>query len=128
MVEVEDVLKEIVGQENVSNSPSVLEAYRFVALSQDFPVCSRPEVVVLPSNEEQVSRILSLANRSRIPVVTRGQATGFQGENVPLEGGIMMDMSLMDRLIEIDEDNMVVIAETGCTTRTSANTSTTALT
>ena len=121
MVEVEDVLKEIVGAENISSSPSVLEAYRFVALGQDFPVCSRPGVVVLPSHEEQVSRILRLANRSRIPVVTRGQGTGFQGENVPLEGGIMMDMSLMNRLIEIDEDNMVVIAETGCTMNTLAD-------
>ncbi|MFH1489507.1 MAG: FAD-binding oxidoreductase [Pseudomonadota bacterium] len=120
MVEIEDVLKEIVGAENVSSSPSVLEAYRFVAMSQDFPVCSRPAMVVLPSSEAQVSRILSLANRSRIAVVTRGQATGFQGENVPLEGGIMMDMSLMNRLIEIDEDNMVVIAETGCTMNTLA--------
>lgn len=120
MVEVQDALREIVGAENVSGSASVLEAYRFVALGQDFPVCSRPGVVVLPSDEEQVSRILRLANRSRIPVVTRGQATGFQGENVAVEGSVMMDMSLMNQLIEVDEDNMVVIAEAGCTINTLA--------
>ncbi|MBI5969239.1 MAG: FAD-binding oxidoreductase [Deltaproteobacteria bacterium] len=115
MLDIEQMLKEIVGPENVSSNPAILEAYRFVAMGQDMPVCTRPGIVVMPANEEQVSRILTLANRSRLPVVTRGQGTGFQGENVPLEGGIMMDMSLMNRLIEIDEENMVVIAETACT-------------
>ena len=121
MVTVQDELREIVGVENVSTSPSVLEAYRFVAVGQDFPVCSRPGAVVLPSNEEQVSRILILANERRIPVVTRGQGTGFQGESVAIEDSILMDMSLINRLIDIDEDNMVVIAETGCTMNTLAN-------
>lgn len=115
MLDMEQMLKEIVGPENVSSNPAILEAYRFVAMGQDMPVCTKPGIVVMPANKEQVSRILSLANRSRLPVVTRGQGSGFQGENVALEGGIIMDMSLMNRLIEIDEDNMVVIAETGCT-------------
>jgi glycolate oxidase len=115
MLDTEQMLKEIVGPENVSSNPAILEAYRFVAMGQDLPLSSRPDIVVMPSNEEQVSRIMSLANRIRLPVATRGQGTGFQGENVALEGGILMDLSLMNRLIEIDEDNMVVIAETGCT-------------
>ncbi len=115
MLDTEQMLKEIVGPEKVSSNPAILEAYRFVAMGQDMPVSTRPDIVVMPSNEEQVSRILSLANRIGLPVVTRGQGTGFQGENVPLQGGIMMDLSLMNRLLEIDEDNMVVIAETACT-------------
>ena len=44
MTQIEDALKEIVGAGNVSSSPSVLEAYRFVALGQDFPVCSPPSL------------------------------------------------------------------------------------
>jgi FAD/FMN-containing dehydrogenase len=120
MVEVHDALKEIVGAENVSSSPSVLEAYRFVATGQDFPICSSPGVVVLPSNIEQVSQIIRLANRLHTPMVTRGQGSGFQGENVAKEGSILMDMSLMNQIIEVDEDNMVVIVETGCTMNTLA--------
>jgi len=91
MLDTEQMLKQIVGAENVSSNGAILEAYRFVAMGQGMPVSARPDIVVMPSNEHRVSRILSLANCLRLPVVTRGQGTGFQGENVPLEGGIMME-------------------------------------
>ena len=73
-----------------------------------------PQVVVLPQNTEQVVEIVKLANETRTPVVPRGGGTGTWANNVALYGGIMLDMALMDKILEIDEDNMVLVAEGGC--------------
>lgn len=111
--EIGKKLAEIVGPENVSTSITDREAYAFVPLGQDMPI-GRPDIVALPKTAEQVSEILTLANKHGIPVVVRGRGTGFLGENVVLRGGILLDMSNMDGVVDIDEENLVVIVEGGC--------------
>lgn len=109
-----DMLEQVVGKENVSTSIAELEAYSFVSTSADLPR-RRPDVVVLPETAEQVANILKYANRSAIPVLVRGAGTGFVGENIPLKGGILLDITRMGKILEIDEKNMVAIVEGGCT-------------
>lgn len=74
-----------------------------------------PTIVVRPQNVEQVSRILKLAQRTRTPVTVAGAKSGAGGANTPTQGGILLDMLDMDKVMEIDEDSMAVLAQAGCT-------------
>jgi glycolate oxidase len=75
-----------------------------------------PEVVVKPDTAQQVSDILRLANRERIPVTPRGAGTGLSCGAVPLLGGILLSLERMNRILEIDRENMVVLVEPGVVT------------
>jgi len=72
-----------------------------------------PEVVVRAETTQEVSRILSLANRERIPVTPRGGGTGLTGGSIPAYGGILLSLEKMNRIIELDEDNLTVTVEPG---------------
>ncbi len=74
---------------------------------------SAPDVVVRVQSGQEVSKILSYANKRLLPVVTRGAGTGLVGGAVAVTGGIMLDTTLMNRIIELDEDNMTVTVEPG---------------
>ena len=66
------------------------------------------DVVVQPVNANEVLAVLAYARRHEVAVTTRGAGTGNYGQCVPLEGGIVLDLSLMDRLEEITEDGVAV--------------------
>jgi len=66
------------------------------------------DVAVQPSSVEEVLAILCFASEREIPVTTRGAGTGNYGQCVPLEGGIVLDLSLMDKLEEITQDGVAV--------------------
>ncbi len=103
-----DELRGIVGP-RVSNSPAELCCYSCDA-SQ---VYGLPEYVVRPLTTEEVSRILSLAYKYEIPVTARGAGTGLAGGAVPLRGGMVLDMSGMNKILEIDVENLQVHVEPG---------------
>lgn len=102
-------LQKIVGNERVSASSAELYCYSCDA-SQ---VRGMPDFVVRPVSTEQVSKIVRLANKEEIPVTSRGAGTGMAGGAVPLEGGIVLDMSSMDRILEMDMGNLQVTIEPG---------------
>jgi glycolate oxidase len=77
------------------------------------PLKVLPEVVVKPRNTEQVSKILHLANKLRIPVTFRGQGTGLSYGAVPIRGGIVLSFEDMNKILEIDEENLVAVVESG---------------
>lgn len=77
------------------------------------PLNVLPDVVVKPQNTEQVSKILHFANTQRIPVTFRGQGTGLSYGAVPLQGGILLSFEDMNRILEIDERNLVAVVESG---------------
>lgn len=104
-------LEEIVGAEKVLVDRESLDKYSHDEASSRFKAF--PEVVVKPQNTEQVSKILSLANKERIAVTFRGQGTGLSCGAVPLYGGILMSFEDMNRILEIDESNLVAVAESG---------------
>ena len=71
------------------------------------------EIVVLPANVEQVSAVIKAAKRANVPIVPRGSGTGLAGGAVPAEGGIVLSLARLDRILEIDLPNRIAIVEPG---------------
>ena len=71
------------------------------------------EALAFPLSTEEVSALLRYAHEQRVPVTPRGAGTNLVGSTVPLEGGIIIDLSRMDRVLELDEDTMTVTVEPG---------------
>jgi glycolate oxidase len=72
-----------------------------------------PQAVVLPVSAEEVSEVVKLANRHRIPVVPRAGGTGLTDGAVPVRHGIMVDVKLMNRILEIDHEDRTVTVQPG---------------
>jgi len=105
----------IVGEHNVTTALHQ-RAIRAV-VSCSFPIHRwqehLPDVVVLPGSTEEVSEILKLANKRRIPVVPRAAGTGLNDGAVPLRKGILLDIKRLDQVLELDAVNMTVTIQTG---------------
>jgi glycolate oxidase len=72
-----------------------------------------PEVVVLPSETEQVVAVVRLAKQYNLPIVPRGSGTGLAGGAVPAEGGIVLSLARLNRILKIDLENQLAIVEPG---------------
>jgi glycolate oxidase len=72
-----------------------------------------PEVLLRVQSTAEVAAIMKYANEHLIPVTARGSGSGLVGGAVPIEGGIMLDMTLMKRILELDEANLTVTVEPG---------------
>ena len=105
-------LKKIAGKKNVLDTPEDLAVYGYDATFADSP----PDVIVLPTGTEQVSRIIKLAGENKIPVIPRGMGSGLAAASVPFSGGILLTLSRMNRLIEIDRENRTAFVEVGIIT------------
>ncbi len=77
-----------------------------------------PDVVVKPASAEEISAIMRLANRELIPVTPRGAGSGLSGGAVPVYGGILLSVERMNRILEVDRDNLVIVVEPGVVTNT----------
>jgi glycolate oxidase len=106
-------LRHIAGDENVLVDAEEMERY-----SHDETVGLRadPDVVVKVTGAEQVSEVLKLAQRERVPVTPRGAGYGLSGGAVPTEGGIVLSLEKMNRILEIDKENLMVTVEPGVIT------------
>ena len=76
-------------------------------------VSSKPDVIIRVLKTEEVSEVMKYANARRIPVVVRGSGTGLVGAAVALHGGIMIETTGMNRILELDPDNLTVTVEPG---------------
>ncbi len=102
-------LSEIVGDRYV-----LTEKEDVIVYEQDGSILQvMPEIVVLPANAEQVSAVVRAARRENLPIVPRGSGTGLAGGAVPAEGGIVLSLARMNRILEIDLSNRVAIVEPG---------------
>jgi len=108
--EIRERLEEIVGEENVSSLPQDIEEH---AIDESPLEPHPPELVVKPANTEEVSEVLKLANEELIPVVAQGSRTGLSGGAHPIHGGIALSMERMNKILEIDEENLMVTVEPG---------------
>ena len=109
------ILKEltgIVGSANLTTEPSDLLCYSYDATQQSF----LPEVVVHPAAAKQIAAIMQLANRELIPVFPRGAGSGFSGGALPTKGGIVLTTERMDKILEIDQENLIATVEPGVVT------------
>ena len=108
-------LETILGKEYVSTRGLDLKAYAFVQGTGADMIGMKPaDAVVLPASASEVSEVVKLANKYKVPIVPQGARTNSCGMNVAHKGGIVVDMQRISNSIEIDEDNMVVIADAGC--------------
>jgi glycolate oxidase len=106
---IKQSLKEIVGEENFSDSLIDLIAYSKDASEHQH----RPEAAVWPANTEQVVAIMKLANQKKIVIVPRGAGTSLAGTAVPRKGGIILDLCRMDKIIEINIEDRLVVVQPG---------------
>jgi glycolate oxidase len=75
-----------------------------------------PEVAVFPTTTAQVFATIEIARREGLPIVPRGSGTGLSGGSVPAKGGMVLCLTRMNRILEIDEENLTATAEAGVIT------------
>lgn len=108
-------LADIVGARNISRDPAKLEAYSHDETSKE-EYAHLPEVVVTPESTEAVAAIVKFANQHRIPVTPRGAGSGLSGGAIPVYGGIVLSLEKMNKVREIDYENLTMTVETGIVT------------
>ncbi|NTU48784.1 MAG: FAD-binding protein, partial [Syntrophobacteraceae bacterium] len=107
-----DAIRAIVGPANVLFSPEECVCYSYDASK----LKSVPDVVVFPASASEISELMKLANAERLPVFPRGAGTGMVGAAIPGNGGIVMVLTRLNRILEIDPDNMIGVVEPGVVT------------
>ncbi len=105
-------LAQIVGAKHLLTSPEELACYSFDGTGQSF----MPEAVALPESASQIASLLQLANTRRFPVIPRGAGSGMTGGALPVRGGLVIAFSRMNRILEIDRENMIAVVEPGVIT------------
>ncbi|MHA2061927.1 MAG: FAD-binding oxidoreductase [Candidatus Sifarchaeia archaeon] len=103
-------LAKIVGEDYITTDDADLVAYSSDVLSSAF---KKPDCVVMPENVQQISEILRLANDKMIPVIARGGGTSELGGCVAWQGGIILELRRMNKIKNIDADNLMAVVEPG---------------
>ncbi|HDH96593.1 MAG TPA: FAD-binding oxidoreductase, partial [Proteobacteria bacterium] len=107
-------LRDIFGPDRVSFAQSDRAAYsrdmwpRLAIQMRRGEHLDQPEFVVWPTTTHEVSRLMQLANQMRFPVVPFGGGTGVCGGSIGLDGAVVCDMKMMDRVVEINAASMLV--------------------
>ena len=104
-----DKLKSIVGEEHVSDNEADLYIYGTDSSVHE----AMPWAIVRPETTEEVQGIIRYANEEKIPVIPRGSGTGMCGQTVPIDGGIIMDMKRMNRILEVNLEDVYCRVEPG---------------
>lgn len=111
-----EIIKElegIAGKENVLSEEEERVRYSWDETCRPRPCL--PDVVVKPRDTDTVAKVMRLAHEQMIPVTPRGGGTGLSGGAVPIFGGILISLELMNRILDIDERNFVAVVEAGVT-------------
>ena len=102
-------LIEIVGKDHFTDQLEELVPYSYDASMN----VHRPEAVVWPESTEQVAEIVKFANEHKVPVVPRGAGTSLSGATVPIKGGLVIDLSRMNRILEMSIQNRYARVQAG---------------
>ncbi len=98
----------------MGNRYLLIEKEDVIVYEQDASILQvMPEMVVLPADAEQVSAVVRAARRANVPIVPRGSGTGLAGGAVPAEGGIVLSLARLNRILQVDLLNRVAIVEPG---------------
>jgi alkyldihydroxyacetonephosphate synthase len=112
-------LRHLVGADAVVADARRLESYaadtywKALAAQANGAPLGLPDAAVAPADEAGVAAVLRFANERGLPVVPRGGGSGSQGGAVPVGGGILLDLTRLDRIVEVDEESLTVTAEAG---------------
>lgn len=105
-------ISSIVGPRHLITTRDRLVEYASDATKMEF----MPDAVAFPENSAQIASILRFATKEGFPVIPRGAGTGMSGGALPLRGGLVVAMNRFDRIISIDQDNLIVRVEPGVIT------------
>jgi glycolate oxidase len=111
--EILGCLREIVGDQYVLSDKHDIEPYSH---DETEDLVFFPEVVVKPTRTQEISEILRLCHDNIIPVTTRGGGTGLSGGALAVQGGVVLSTERMNRILEIDHENMMVTIQPGVIT------------
>lgn len=102
----------VVGKERCTTRLEDLHCYSYDGTGKVF----LPEIVAFPDSAGQVAALLRIASAHRLPVVPRGAGSGMTGGSLPVRGGLVLALSRMNRILEIDAENHIAIVEPGVIT------------
>jgi len=102
----------LLGPEHFTTRPEDLATFGTDATKLRF----MPDAVAFPGTPEEISRIFHLANQERFPVIPRGAGSGKSGGALPVEGGLVLAMDRFNRILEIDQANLIARVECGVIT------------
>jgi len=105
-------LEEIVGKQNVLHDSRELAGY---CRDQSFVQPRTPDFVVFVETVEEIQGVVALANNGAVPVIPYSSGLNLHGATIPDHGGIVLNMSRMNKILTIDEENLFVIVEPGVT-------------
>ena len=100
-------LESLLGTPHVRTDDESRLTYGTDALKRGHPA----DIVVFPANTSEVAGVVRLCGEHRVPVVPRGAGTGYTGGAVPVQGGVVLSLERMNRILEIDEANLIAIVE-----------------
>ncbi len=101
-------------QERVIFDRDILETY---ARDETPDISGIPDILVFPVSTREVSEIAKICSRLCIPLIPRGKGTGVTGGALALEGGMLLSFEKMNKILEIDRENLVAVVEPGAITR-----------
>ncbi|HBV88238.1 MAG TPA: 2-hydroxy-acid oxidase [Desulfosporosinus sp.] len=105
-----EFLVSLLGEERVHTGEAISEDFSHDELGG---ISRRPDILVDILSTKEVSEIMAYAHENAIPVVARGSGTGLVGASVPIFGGIMLNMCGMNKILELDEENLTLTLEPG---------------
>ena len=111
-MQIKNELAKIVGKEHVSDKSEDILAY---ATDASLLPPGMADAVVWPASSEEVGKIVEWANEKNIPVVPVSSRVHFHGSAIPKQGGLIVDLKRMNKILEIDLDNRLVRFEAGVT-------------
>src|SRR5438105_286615 len=111
-VQIFSKLRPLLSRDELSLEPSVLENYS----TDKWLAAHRPDAVALPRSAESVSRVLTFANRHRIPVTPRGGGYGYVGGCVPVRGGLVLSLERLNQIREISASDFIAVVQAGVIT------------
>lgn len=113
-----DLFVSIVGKENVKDTQAQLLAYSYDATAN---FQAKPDLVVSPRNTEEVAEIVRICAREQIPIVSRGSGTNLAAGTVPSQGGLIVLFNNMEKIIELDKENLTITVQPGVITQEICN-------
>jgi len=105
--EVADALVKIVGIQHARSDEATLEAYGRDALQ----IGHAADLVLIPGTPAEIGSIARVCNEHRVPLIVRGAGTGYTGGAVPVRGGVVISMERFNRILEIDDENLLAVVQ-----------------
>src|SRR5438105_1349503 len=102
-------LREVVGERYAFADPYEMRLYQYDAS----PETALPDIVVIPETAKEVVQVVKLCADARVPITARSAASSLAGGTVPVEGGVVITFARMDRILEIDIDNLRAVVQPG---------------